>query len=195
MKDKKSLVSKCLFGGGLLALICGVFCFFGSATVGSTSMPIPGGLISISVSVSSLFSFMFGSTATINATVAAGSESESFSQSGTVDLVGGTTALFAIEMVIVVLAAILLVGAFTKKLQKKYITIGSCVTCILAIAAVILAFCSKKMIIDAIPDIEGTSVDIFKLGSAGISYGVLGIVGILATGAGLFLGKDATVTA
>ena len=55
------------------------------------------------------------------------------------------------------------------------------------------------MVVDALA-IEGVSFppeayDYFKLGSAAISYGVLGIVGILATGAGLFLGKNEAVAA
>lgn len=205
MNNKKSLISKLLIGGGLLALICGIFCFFGSAFSMSFNDAVPGlGDAGMSMTLSSLFSFMFGSTATATISATVGSESESYSESGPVNSVGGTTALFAIEMIIIVLAVILLVGIFTKKLQKKHITIGCGIVCVLAIVTVILAFCSKKMVANSfikslseeatIEQLEQMGIK-FSLGSAGISYGVLGIVGILATGAGLFLGKDETAVA
>ena len=181
MKDKKSLISKLLIGGGLLVLICGIFCFFGSAVKMSEGNDTRV--------IGSLFPFMFGTKCTMTM------NGHDFpSEYIEAKLVGGTTALFAIEMVIIVLAVILLIGIFAKKLQKKQITIGCCIVCVLALVAVILTFCSKKMIVDAVSEGMGDS-STYDLGSAGISYGVLGIVGILATGAGLFIGKDEVAAA
>lgn len=150
--SKKTLVT-ILIGLASLIGIFSIFCFFGPAIKGTAE--------GMSMDGPSMFTFMFGGTWTV------------LGASGHIDLDAGLTVLFATELVIALLAIAIIAGNVSKKLKESTTICLTSILGLLTLVAAIMSFCTKS-IID-----QNIFGEYTKLGAGAISYGVLGIVGIV----------------
>ncbi|MCQ2794086.1 MAG: hypothetical protein MJ207_01795 [Bacilli bacterium] len=168
-----------LLGLGCLLAIVSIFCFFGSAF----KIVMDDGSIHEFVNGPSMFVAMFGGMYT----VVIGGEEYPF---GPIEADAGMITLFVFALLALLVAVIIAVGFFSKKIKPNFITILTVAMCVFLLVAVIMSFCTLH-ILDIAGDPDPLTGAVDKLGSGAISYSVLGLIALLSSVGGVILSKKA----